>query len=84
MPKTDRTWDLLQAIDKKLDAHSEDLATLKAEARFAKEAVGDAEKLAKSAKAEVGKLKLTLARWGGAVAASLVGLELFLKFALGH
>lgn len=73
MAKPDRTWELLQQMNAKLDVHGETLATLKAEAKFAKESVEDAEKIAKSAKAEIGKLKVTMARWGG-VAAGVLGV----------
>ena len=76
MPKTDRTWDLLQAIDRKLDTHSEALATLRVESSHAKELVAEMRAKGDEIEKRVDKVKLTIARWGG-VAAALVGVSEF-------
>ena len=83
MAKVDRTWELLQEMNRKLDLHGEALAGLRSDAKHAEADIEEAKAMAKSALGKVGKVNITIAKWGGAVAASLVGLELFMK-ALGH
>ena len=77
MAKTDRTWDLLQEMNRKLDTHGETLAGLRADAKHAEDDIAEAKALAKSAKGDIGKLKITMARWGGIAAGILGVLEVF-------
>ena len=76
MPKTDRTWELLQDMNKKLDLHGERLAQLSEKSLHIDGALQEARDLAHEAKGDAARIKLTMAKWSGGMAAILAGFEI--------
>ena len=77
MAKTDRSWEILQDMNRKLDQHAEALATLIAESKHAKELAAELRERAHDVEKRISAVRLTMARWAG-IGAGVVGLvEIF-------